>query len=108
MAYFDSPKNRAIWERELESLRPERARREATGFQPLEQQVQAAAKEQSRYRKQINLEQLETAMKEKYGTSLKKPTQAAKAAAKAPVVAQQKELEGAVRVPRPKRPVGSG
>lgn len=108
MAYFDSPKNRAIWERELETLRPERAKREATGFQPLEQQVQAAQKEQSLYRKQINLEQLAAAMKEKHGTAQNKQTQAAKAAAKTPLVAQQKALEGAVRVPRPKRPVERG
>ncbi len=34
MAYFDSPKNRALWEKELSSLDEERARREQEGFRP--------------------------------------------------------------------------
>ena len=34
MGYFDSPKNMALWERELESLDAERERRRAEGFKP--------------------------------------------------------------------------
>lgn len=32
MAYFDSAKNRALWQKELAGLRQERARRESMGF----------------------------------------------------------------------------
>lgn len=32
MAYFDSAKNRALWQKELAGLRKERARRESMGF----------------------------------------------------------------------------
>ena len=34
MAFFDSPKNKALWERELLKLDDERDRRKATGFRP--------------------------------------------------------------------------
>ena len=34
MAFFDSPKNKALWERELLKLDDERGRRKATGFRP--------------------------------------------------------------------------
>lgn len=34
MGYFDSAKNRTAWQKELTSLRAERARRAATGFAP--------------------------------------------------------------------------
>lgn len=34
MAFFDSPKNRALWERELLKLDDERNRRMAVGFRP--------------------------------------------------------------------------
>lgn len=34
MAYFDSAKNRAAWNRELDQLRQERARREKEGYVP--------------------------------------------------------------------------
>ncbi len=40
MAYFDSPKNKALWDRELESLDAERARRREEGYKP---QIKAAA-----------------------------------------------------------------
>lgn len=32
MAYFDSAKNRALWQKELAGLKQERARRESMGF----------------------------------------------------------------------------
>ena len=34
MAYFDSPKNRALWDKELENLDAERERRKAEGYKP--------------------------------------------------------------------------
>ena len=34
MAYFDSAKNSALWKKELDGLRAERARREAGGYSP--------------------------------------------------------------------------
>lgn len=34
MAYFDSPKNKALWDKELESLDAERERRKETGYRP--------------------------------------------------------------------------
>ena len=34
MGYFDSPKNRALWEKELESLDAERRRRKEEGYRP--------------------------------------------------------------------------
>ena len=34
MSYFDSPKNKALWNRELEELRLERERRAKTGYAP--------------------------------------------------------------------------
>lgn len=36
MAYFDSPKNSAMWEKEMVGLRAERERRESGGFKPNE------------------------------------------------------------------------
>ena len=34
MAYFDSPKNRALWDKELEGLDAERERRKEEGYRP--------------------------------------------------------------------------
>ena len=34
LAYFDSPKNRALWDKELESLDAERERRKEEGYRP--------------------------------------------------------------------------
>ena len=41
MSYFDSPKNRAIWERELNGLRAERERRKREGYRPQIDEKQA-------------------------------------------------------------------
>ena len=35
MAFFDSPKNRALWDKELENLDMERARRKEAGYKPV-------------------------------------------------------------------------
>lgn len=58
MAYFDSAKNRVLWQRELSELRKERARREARGFAPGEQEP-AAGKTDGRKRQRIDFRQLE-------------------------------------------------
>ncbi len=39
MGYFDSPKNKALWERELESLDAERMRRKEEGYKPHQQKA---------------------------------------------------------------------
>ncbi|MCR4585840.1 MAG: hypothetical protein K5686_08980 [Lachnospiraceae bacterium] len=68
MAYFDSPKNRAIWNKELDGLRAERARREENGFKP--EAADKQFKQQSAERpgrRRINLEQLEAIEREAGG-----------------------------------------
>ena len=45
MSYFDSPKNRAIWERELNGLRAERERRKREGYRPQIDEKQAVSAE---------------------------------------------------------------
>lgn len=60
MAFFDSPKNRAIWERELKSLRAEKERRAREGYRP--QTAEGKGNEQEKenpFRKRISLSQLE-------------------------------------------------
>lgn len=58
MAYFDSPKNRAIWEKELASLRRERERRASEGYTPDEEGALNKA-EENPLRKRVTLEELE-------------------------------------------------
>ncbi len=66
MAYFDSPKNRAMWERTLSGLREERERRKATGYAP--QSGEAKQEVQTNpFRRQINLAQLEEIEREASG-----------------------------------------
>ena len=43
MAYFDSPKNKALWDKELESLDAERERRKAEGYKPQRNGAQAGS-----------------------------------------------------------------
>ena len=61
MAYFDSPKNRAIWERELRGLRAEKERRAREGYTPNEARSKAAQvkKEENHFRRRTNLKELE-------------------------------------------------
>ena len=68
MAYFDSPKNKAIWKKELEGLRVERARREENGFKPeaIDRSVTEKTAERPGRRK-INLAQLEAIEREAGG-----------------------------------------
>ncbi len=61
MAHFDSPKNRAIWDREIASLRPERAARAATGFMPAQKREAAMeAPPENALWETISFQQLET------------------------------------------------
>lgn len=59
MSYFDSPKNRAMWERKLNDLREEKKRRMEEGYVPPEGKAAAADMEHNPHRRRINLEQLE-------------------------------------------------
>ncbi len=122
MAFFDSPKNKAIWNKEMESLRPERAQRESEGFPPAKKRAeQQRAKLDIPGRKQINLEELQKIASLEQGGGEKKAVSAQRARAKEalaksrgekakaaptmePLEKQAPQIEGAVRVPRPKRP----
>ncbi|MCR5676294.1 MAG: hypothetical protein K6G16_11350 [Lachnospiraceae bacterium] len=57
MNYFDSAKNKALWEKELTSLRDERDRRKVEGYKPL-QEKKAETGEKNPYRRRITLEEL--------------------------------------------------
>lgn len=59
MAYFDSPKNRALWEKTMVGLRAERERRAATGYAPAGEERRGAAEAVNPFRKKVNLTQLE-------------------------------------------------
>lgn len=63
MGYFDSPKNRAMWNRELAELRREKERRAAEGYHPQKREEnemqKAEAKETNPNRRRINLAELE-------------------------------------------------
>lgn len=64
MAYFDSAKNRAMWNRELAQLRQEKAERAANGYKPVEKETaaaksKAAVTEDNPRRRRINLAELE-------------------------------------------------
>ena len=63
MGYFDSPKNLAMWNRELAELKREKARRAAEGYHPQKKEEQATkqaeVKENNPHRRRINLAELE-------------------------------------------------
>lgn len=61
MAYFDSPKNRAMWERELQGLRRERENRIINGYKPGNQGQQADSPRENEnpFRRRITLAELE-------------------------------------------------
>ena len=66
MNYFDSAKNKALWEKELSSLRGERDRRKIEGYKP--QREKAAEKEEKNpYRRRITLKELEEIEKRESG-----------------------------------------
>lgn len=74
MAYFDSAKNRAMWERTLAGLREEKERRAATGYAP--QNLDDKAKEAANpFRRRITLAQLEEIEREASGVRrVRRPT----------------------------------
>lgn len=79
MAYFDSAKNNAMWERRMAGLREERRRRQETGYMPKEQE-KAAARQENPFRRRINLEQLEKIEMEALGIRrVKRPVKSAQA-----------------------------
>lgn len=59
MAYFDSAKNRALWQKELDGLRAERARREANGFSPAGKKETGAGMKEHPQRIRITYAELE-------------------------------------------------
>lgn len=60
MAYFDSAKNRAMWQRELASLDRERERRAREGYSPDSGKTEVQKKEADNpFRKKITFVQLE-------------------------------------------------
>lgn len=59
MAYFDSPKNRAMWEKTMVALRAERERRKAAGYAPVSEGDGKLREPVNPYRKKITLSQLE-------------------------------------------------
>ena len=67
MAFFDSPKNRALWNKELESLDAERERRRSEGYKPQREGfrvVMGGAADKNMYAnnpkvRRINLKELE-------------------------------------------------
>ena len=73
MRYFDSPKNRAIWEKEIARMETEREKRRQNGFKPVvlsgeNRQKSAAAMPVGAVRR-INLRELEMIVRQKKGLS---------------------------------------
>lgn len=61
MAYFDSPKNRAMWDKRMTVLRAERKRRESEGYKP-QQKSEAPEMEfsmENPLRRQLTVKELE-------------------------------------------------
>ena len=67
MAYFDSPKNRAMWERRMVGLRQEKERRRETGYAPQQKHAGAEMGDANPFRKKIGLEKLEQIEQEMAG-----------------------------------------
>ncbi len=59
MAYFDSPKNRAMWEKTMVALRAEKERRRVSGYAPVSGDEGKLKEPVNPYRRKINLSQLE-------------------------------------------------
>jgi hypothetical protein len=82
MAYFDSPKNSAKWEKEMASLRAERERRENGGFKPEkarneESRTAQSVKDKNSRHRPITLKELEAIDARMTGVRrVKRPTRA--------------------------------
>lgn len=59
MAFFDSPKNRAMWEKKLSALREEKEERRKNGFVPTDRENQTENQRSDQFRRRITLKQLE-------------------------------------------------
>lgn len=59
MAFFDSPKNRAMWEKKLSALREEKEERRKNGFAPADRENQTENQRSDQFRRRITLKQLE-------------------------------------------------
>ncbi len=69
MAYFDSPKRRAIWEKELTGLRREKERRMREGYVPHAAETEMDAKgSEAPGRRRITLAELERQISAGSGT----------------------------------------
>ena len=67
MNYFDSAKNKALWEKELSSLRGERDRRKIEGYKPQKEKEVEKSTEKNPYRRKITLKELEEIEKRESG-----------------------------------------
>lgn len=72
MAYFDSPKNKALWDKEIARLETERERRRQNGFKPVDNTLEDEGEKsfggkQSAKVRLITLEELERIVREKKG-----------------------------------------
>lgn len=77
MAYFDSPKNKALWEKELVSLRQERQSRIDHGYEPHAKKNKEMDAGESPFRKKITFEELQKIVEETEGyRKVKRPTRA--------------------------------
>lgn len=72
MAYFDSAKNRASWNRELNQLRKERTRREQEGYVPGEEKKEAL----NPHRRRVTYTQL---LEQEYGSRRERQSQLSRA-----------------------------
>ena len=61
MSYFDSPKNKAIWERELRELKKEKRKREVNGYKPEKGEVNET-QTKNPFRKKITFLELEASV----------------------------------------------
>ena len=91
MAYFDSAKNRALWKKELDGLRAERARREAGGYSPVGKKLTEAGMENSTHRVRITYAQLE--QEEYEAVRRQKAEKAARTATREKTVSHSSNME---------------
>ena len=70
MSYFDSPKNKAIWERELRELKKEKRKREADGYKP-ERREAKVEQDKNPFRKKITFVELEAKVAPQKKTEIK-------------------------------------
>lgn len=86
MRYFDSPKNKAFWEKEMVGLRKKRAEREAGGFPEQSSREQLHDRENSPVRIRVTYEELLKMEAEALGTAREQKR-------KRPVKEKEKSME---------------